>query len=110
MDQVEMKWQSLEPGDIFSARCKQFKEAQKIVWLELVGSCKGEPAVLLRSVPEFAGALAWKTLEDGYGSVALTTTIALLDKVLDYKPGTKVRGATLHWVEGANPQAQSSWD
>ena len=89
MDRVEQEWDLFEPEEDLQARIANYDKAQKQVWAELVECCKGTPSVMMRNVPKACGTVAWRLLEKSYGKVSTTTTVALLDRLLDYKPSTK---------------------
>lgn len=99
MDRVEQEWDLFEPEEDLQARIANYDKAQKQVWAELVECCKGTPSVMMRNVPKACGTVAWRLLEKSYGKVSTTTTVALLDRLLDYKPSTKIELHCTGWSE-----------
>ena len=99
MDRVEQEWDLFEPEEDLQARIANYDRAQKQVWAELVECCKGTPSVMMRNVPKACGTVAWRLLEKSYGKVSTTTTVALLDRLLDYKPSTKIELHCTGWSE-----------
>jgi hypothetical protein len=98
-DVIETSYNEIESDFEYKTRCEQHLKDQQRIWQELVETCEGEPAILLRSVQDHDGTGAWKTLENRYGSISLSTTIALLDQLLDFNPKCKVDLHCTGWKE-----------
>jgi hypothetical protein len=99
MDNVELEYDEIESDEEYCRRCEAYMEKMCNVWQWLVEACKGERSVLLRAVPDDDGSRAWSTLTTRYRSVSFSTTVAILDQILDYKPNCSIAQHCTGWRE-----------
>jgi hypothetical protein len=99
MDTTTVEYSSLESQSEYSSRCEEYFEAMALVWADIVEACGGEAGVLLRGAPANDGRAAWEALQQHYGSVSVSTTVSLLDQLLDYTPKCTIGQFVTGWKE-----------